>query len=126
MSKYGKKAQVLAIVLIVLAVIPALTAIICLPQMPEVVPMKFDAAGEVVRSSTRFEMLIVPALSTLLCLATYMSAGKQARAHEKESETMARLTAERFLRNGVVTGVVLNLANAYLMYVAMTGTGMGF
>ena len=27
---------------------------------------------------------------------------------------MAVVTAERFLRNGIVTGVVLNLANAYM------------
>lgn len=125
MSQFGKKAQVLGIVLIVLAIIPVATAIVCLPQMPEVIPMKFDAAGEVVRSSTRFEMLIVPILATLLCLATYMSAGKQARAHAEESEAMARMTAERYLRNGVVTGVVLNLANAYMMYVALTGAGLG-
>ena len=30
----------------------------------------------------------------------------------------------RFLRNGIVTGVVLNLANAYMFYAALTGHGL--
>ena len=34
------------------------------------------------------------------------------------------LPAERFLRNGIVTGVVLNLANAYMFYAALTGHGL--
>lgn len=39
---------------------------------------------------------------------------------------MARLTYERFVRNGMVTAVVLNLANAYLLIMVMTGRGYGF
>ena len=113
MFKYGKKAGIMSIVLIVLAVVPLITAALFVPQMPEQVAMRIAQSGEVMRWGSR-----------LLGLATYMSAGKQARAHEIDSPAMAVVTAERFLRNGIVTGVVLNLANAYMFYAALTGHGL--
>jgi len=116
MFKYGKKAGIMSIVLIVLAVVPLITAAIFVPQMPEQVAMRIAQSGEVMRWGSRF--------AVLLGLATYMSAGKQARAHEIDSPAMAVVTAERFLRNGIVTGVVLNLANAYMFYAALTGHGL--
>ena len=124
MFKYGKKAGILSIVLVALAIIPLLVVMYFIPQLPESVPMEFSA-GVATRFSNRYELLLVPAFAFLLCMATYMSAGKQARAHEEESEAAAVLTAERYLRNGVVTGVVLNLANAYLVYMAVTGSAPG-
>ena len=124
MFKYGKKAGILSIVLAALAIIPVLVVMYFIPQLPESVPMEFSA-GVATRFSNRYELLLVPAFAFLLCMATYMSAGKQARAHEEESEAAAVLTAERYLRNGVVTGVVLNLANAYLVYMAVTGSAPG-
>ncbi len=124
MFKYGKKAGIMSIVLAALAIIPLLVVMYFIPQLPESVPMEFSA-GVATRFSNRYELLLVPAFAFLLCMATYMSAGKQARAHEEESEAAAVLTAERYLRNGVVTGVVLNLANAYLVYMAVTGSAPG-
>ena len=124
MFKYGKKAGILSIVLAALAIIPLLVVMYFIPQLPESVPMEFST-GVATRFSNRYELLLVPAFAFLLCMATYMSAGKQARAHEEESEAAAVLTAERYLRNGVVTGVVLNLANAYLVYMAVTGSAPG-
>lgn len=124
MFKYGKKAGILSIVLAALAIIPLLVVMYFIPQLPESVPMEFSA-GVATRFSNRYDLLLVPAFAFLLCMATYMSAGKQARAHEEESEAAAVLTAERYLRNGVVTGVVLNLANAYLVYMAVTGSAPG-
>lgn len=114
----------MSIVLIVLAVVPLITAAIFVPQMPEQVAMRIAQSGEVVRWGSRYEMFVVPVFAVLLGLATYMSAGKQARAHEIDSPAMAVVTAERFLRNGIVTGVVLNLANAYMFYAALTGHGL--
>ncbi len=124
MFKYGKKAGIMSIVLAALAIIPLLVVMYFIPQLPESVPMEFSA-GVATRFSNRYELLLVPAFAFLLCMATYMSAGKQARAHEEESEAAAVLTAERYLRNGIVTGVVLNLANAYLVYMAVTGSAPG-
>ncbi|MDY2777160.1 MAG: DUF1648 domain-containing protein [Collinsella sp.] len=121
MFKYGRKSGLMSVALIVLSVIPIVTAIFFLPQMPEAVPIKFNAAGEAVRWSSHIEMMIAPGLTLLLGLASYVTAGRQARSHEGESDAMARLTAERFLRNGLVTAVVLNLANAYIFYTALTG-----
>ena len=114
----------MSIVLAALAIIPLLVVMYFIPQLPESVPMEFSA-GVATRFSNRYELLLVPAFAFLLCMATYMSAGKQARAHEEESEAAAVLTAERYLRNGIVTGVVLNLANAYLVYMAVTGSAPG-
>lgn len=124
MFKYGKKAGIMSIVLAALAIIPLLVVMYFIPQLPESVPMEFSA-GVATRFSNRYELLLVPAFAFLLCMATYMSAGKQARAHEEESESAAVFTAERYLRNGIVTGVVLNLANAYLLYMAVTGSVPG-
>lgn len=124
MFKYGKKAGIMSIALIVLAVVPLITAALFVPQMPEQVAMKVSQSGEVLRWGGRYEMFVVPVFAVLLGMATYMSAGKQARAHEEASPAMAVVTAERFLRNGVVTGVVLNLANAYMFYAALTGHGL--
>ena len=123
MFKYGKKAGIMSIVLAALAIIPLLAVMYFIPQLPESVPMEFSA-GVATRFSNRYELLLVPAFAFLLCMATYMSAGKQARAHEIDSPAMAVVTAERFLRNGIVTGVVLNLANAYMFYAALTGHGL--
>ena len=58
-------------------------------------------------------------------MATLGSAFKQANL-QKDSKVMACLTYERFVRNGMVTAVVLNLANAYLLIMVMTGRGYGF
>jgi len=38
---------------------------------------------------------------------------------------MARIVCERYLRNGCITGVFLNVINVYFMYSAITGTGFG-
>ena len=35
---------------------------------------------------------------------------------------MAVSTAERFLRSGVITTAVINVANFYLLYVTLSGT----
>lgn len=123
--RYGKKGGVMAIFLLVFAVIPILLAIIYVPQMADQVPTKVNAAGEVLRWGSRYEMLVAPALCFLLSVATLGSAFKQANL-QKDSKVMARLTYERFVRNGMVTAVVLNLANAYLLIMVMTGRGYGF
>ena len=88
MFKYGKKAGILSIVLAALAIIPLLVVMYFIPQLPESVPMEFSA-GVATRFSNRYELLLVPAFAFLLCMATYMSAGKQARAHEECSPPSA-------------------------------------
>lgn len=112
MFNYGKRAGIMGALLLVLAVIPVMVAIMVVPGLPDLVPMKVGAAGEVLREGSRFELLVAPALCFVLSLATYASAGKQARA--QKGEAASRFTAERYLRNGLVTAVVLNIANAYL------------
>lgn len=124
MFKYGRTAGILSIVLVVLAIVPLLAAISYVPGMPDQVAMKVSAAGEVERWGSKWEMLVVPALCLVFSLATYANAGKQAGQHD--SEAMSRAVALRYLRNGIITAVVLNIANAYVLYMAVTGKGIGF
>ena len=46
--------------------------------------------------------------------------------NNEDSAAMARIVCERYLRNGCITGVFLNVINVYFMYSAITGTGFGF
>ena len=69
-------------------------------------------------------LLALPVLNLLLGVATYFTAGRQAKNND-DSAVMARLTCERYLRNGCITGVFLNVINVYFMYSAITGTGFG-
>jgi hypothetical protein len=64
-------------------------------------------------------------LNLLLSVATYFTAGRQAKNND-DSAAMARIVCERYLRNGCITGVFLNVINVYFMYSAITGTGFGF
>ena len=84
-----------------------------------------DPAGDVTRWGKSYELLALPVLNLLLSVATYFTAGRQAKNNEG-SAVMARLTCERYLRNGCITGVFLNVINVYFMYSAITGTGFGF
>ena len=123
---YGRRAGVMSVILVVLAIVPALVALSFWPGLPERVAMKVSAAGEVERWGTKFELLVVPALCFAFSLAAYANAGKQAREHAGESEGVVRSVCERYLRNGLVIAVVLNLANVYVYYMAITGHGLGF
>ncbi|MDO4595553.1 MAG: DUF1648 domain-containing protein [Coriobacteriaceae bacterium] len=122
MFKYGKKAGILSIVLLIVAVVPLVFALLYVPQLPAQIPAGFDG-GEVTRWASRWSLFVAPVLSFLLCGATYVSAGKQADGHRGEP-VMARATAERFLRNGVLTGVVLGVVTFYMYYTAVTGHGL--
>ena len=121
MFKYGKKAGYMGIALLVLAVLPLVVAACALPNIGPEVATKFNAAGEATRWGKSYEL---PVLNLLLGVATYFTAGRQAKNNE-DSAVMARLTCERYLRNGCVTGVFLNVINVYFMYSAITGTGFG-
>ena len=111
MFKYGKKAGYMGIALLVLAVIPLVVAACVIPNIGPEVATKFNAAGEVTRWGKSYELLALPVLNLLLSVATYFTAG---------------IVCERYLRNGCITGVFLNVINVYFMYSAITGTGFGF
>ena len=67
---------------------------------------------------------LVVAAFVILSVATYFTAGRQAKNNE-DSAAMARIVCERYLRNGCITGAFLNVINVYFMYSAITGTGFG-
>ena len=105
MFKYGKKAGYMGIALLVLAVIPLVVAACVIPNIGPEVATKFNAAGEATRWGKSYELLA---------------------KNNEDSAVMARLACERYLRNGCITGVFLNVINVYFMYSAITGTGFGF
>ena len=130
MFKYGKKAGYMGIALLVLAVIPLVVAACVIPNIgPQRVTspaaLNFVATGEVTRWGKSYELLALPVLNLLLSVATYFTAGRQAKNND-DSAAMARIVCERYLRNGCITGVFLNVINVYFMYSAITGTGFGF
>ncbi|MCF2622451.1 DUF1648 domain-containing protein [Collinsella tanakaei] len=122
MFKYGKKAGYLGIATIVLALIPVVIALVLVPGLPDEVPMRFDATGAVTRYGSKFEMLIPAAMSVAFGFGIYVQTARKAAEHAKDSMTMAVGLAERFLRSGVITTAVINVANAYLLYMVLTGT----
>lgn len=124
MFKYGKKAGYMGIALLVLAVIPLVVAACVIPNIGPEVATKFNAAGEATRWGKSYELLALPVLNLLLSVATYFTAGRQAKNND-DSAAMARIVCERYLRNGCITGVFLNVINVYFMYSAITGTGFG-
>ena len=63
MFKYGRKAGWLGVATIVLALIPVVIAVVVVPGLPESMPMRFDAAGEVTRWGSRYELLVPPVMS---------------------------------------------------------------
>lgn len=79
MFKYGKKAGYMGIALLVLAVIPLVVAAFVIPNIGPEVATKFNAAGEVTRWGKSYELLALPVLNLLLSVATYFTAGRQAK-----------------------------------------------
>lgn len=126
MFKYGKKAGYMGIALLVLAVLPLVVAAFVIPNLgPEVANRSLTQPAEVARWGKSYELLALPVLNLLLSVATYFTAGRQAKNND-DSAAMARIVCERYLRNGCITGVFLNVINVYFMYSAITGTGFGF
>ncbi len=122
MFKYGKKAGYLGVATIILALVPTVIALAVIPGLPDQVPMRWDSAGEVIRWGSRYEMLIPPVMAIAFGFGIYVQTMRKAAEHAKDSMIMAVGTAERFLRSGVITTAVINVANFYLLYVTLSGT----
>lgn len=69
----------MGIALLVLAVIPLVVAACVIPNIGPEVATKFNAAGEVTRWGKSYELLALPVLNLLLSVATYFTAGRQAK-----------------------------------------------
>ena len=119
MFKYGRKAGWLGVATIVLALIPVVIAVVVVPGLPESMPMRFDAAGEVTRWGSRYELLVPPVMSVAFGFGIYVQTMRKAADHARDSLSMAQVTAERFLRSGVITTAVINAANIYMLYSTM-------
>ena len=105
-----------------LALIPVVIAVVVVPGLPESMPMRFDAAGEVTRWGSRYELLVPPVMSVAFGFGIYVQTMRKAADHARDSLSMAQVTAERFLRSGVITTAVINAANIYMLYSTMTGS----
>ena len=119
MFKYGKKAGYMSIAVAVLALIPVVAALIAYPQLGEQIPMRVNEAGEVTRWGDKIEILLMPLLCLAVTAGTYVTGVRGATKYGDREPAMARITYERAMRNGLVVGVVFNLALAYVLYMAM-------
>ena len=125
MFGYGKKESTMVIVTIVLAIVPILITLAFFPQLSDQVAMRFDGAGEVTRWGSKYEVLLAPVLALALGFGTIIMGLRQAQKFDGNDPLMARLTFKRYMRNGIVTGVIMLAASIYLLYAAMTGHGFG-
>lgn len=123
MFSYGKRVGIMSVALLALSVVPILVTIMLWPGLPDDVPMRVAASGAVERTGSKFELLVAPAFCLVFSLATYANAGKKAR--EQRGEATAAAVCERYLRNGLVIAVVLNIASIFIYYMAITGRGIG-
>lgn len=124
-KEYGDRAGWFSLALLVMACISLVATLIIFPGLPDQIAMRFDSAGNVLRWGSRFEVFLLPVLNLVFSVATYWSAGKQAGA-QRSSHTVAQLTVVRYLRNGIVTAIILNLVDVYILFSAVTGTGFAF
>lgn len=116
MFKYSKMAGILSVVTGLLAVAPLIAAFIIVPGLPDSVPMGVELSGEISRWGSKYELFIAPVLALAFGAGIYMQTSRKAAEHAKTSQSMAVTTAERFMRNAVLTCAAINIANIYLMY----------
>lgn len=114
----------LGIALLVTCGDPLVVAACVIPNIGPEVATKFNAAGEATALGQELRAAGVAGAQSLLSVATYFTAGRQAKNND-DSAAMARIVCERYLRNGCITGVFLNVINVYFMYSAITGMGFG-
>lgn len=120
MFKYSKMAGILSVVTGLLAVAPLIAAFILVPGLPDSVPMGVELSGEISRWGSKYELFIAPVLALAFGAGIYMQTSRKAAEHAKTSRSMAVTTAERFMRNAVLTCAAINIANIYLMYRVVT------
>ncbi len=124
MFQYNKKDGVLAIVALALAIVPLFLVFIYLPQLGDSVPMRISSSGEVLRWSSKYELLIAPVLSIVLVLATFVTAWRQAKRYA-DDPSMAGMTVHRHMRNAVVQSAVFVVATGLILYSAVYGVSIG-
>lgn len=120
--RYGHKNAVMSFAVIILALIPALMVAAVYFQLPETIATNIDAAGEVTRWSGRWTVALVPILNIGIAVGSMARAYQMARLQDEE--TAAELTFRRFVRMGLVSVVILNIANLFMLYMALSGAGM--
>lgn len=123
--KYGKKAGYMSIALIVVAIVPLIAILAAMPSMPAQIATRFNAAGKVIGRSDRVSAFLVPGAALIFGFAMLWNAFNQAR-NIRDSKTVAANVCQRYLRSGIVTMVILNLVNLYVIWCALTETGFSF
>ena len=123
MFKYGRTNGIMAIALTVLSFIPLIELVVLLPQIPETVVIGFNAAADTARTGTRghlVHLVLLPLICLALGAASLLSAYRRSGA-DGASPAIAQLTFRRYVRSGLVAAVIFNVANIYLMAMALTG-----
>ena len=121
MFSYGKSAGMKALLALMIAFVPVLMVLMAFPELGDQVPMKVNAAGEVLRYGSKGELLFLPVMGFMLSAATVAMGLKQARKYGDDL-TMATITFTRAGRNAIVQGVVFVAATGILLYGVLPGS----
>lgn len=120
--KYGHKNAVMAFAVIILGIIPLLMVAAVFFQLPETIATNIDSAGEVTRWGGRWTIWLVPLINVGIAVGSMSRAFQMARLQDEEFA--AEVTFRRFVRMGLVSAVILNVANLFMLYMALRGAGM--
>ncbi len=87
MFSYGKSAGMKALRALMIAFVPVLMVLLAFPELGDQVPMKVNAAGEVLRYGRKGELLFLPVMGFMLSAATVAMGLKQARKYGEDMLT---------------------------------------
>ena len=81
MFSYGKSAGMKALLALMIAFVPVLMVLMAFSELGDQVPMKVNAAGEVLRYGSKGELLFLPVMGFMISAATVAMGLKQARKY---------------------------------------------
>ena len=122
MFRYGRMSGYMGIGVIVLSALPLVVAAVMLPQMPDVVPMGFNSAGEVTTYEAKYLLLFLPVIGFLLGVGSIATAQRRA-AQVDDSDILRTMTYQKIVKSGLFTAILINVLNAYLFFSSYTGIG---
>ena len=109
----------------IISFIPLVGTAVALLFMPDVVPMHYNAAGEIDRWGSKYENLLLPLIVLLLALFVTLLIRffeKKAAAAEEEKTRAAALQNAKILAIvGVAAAVVFTVLQAFILVGAITG-----
>ena len=109
----------------IISFLPLVGTAVALLFMPDVVPMHYNAAGEIDRWGSKYENLLLPLIVLLLALLVTLLIRvfekKAAATEEDQMRTAALQNAKVLAIVGVAAAVVFTVLQAFILIGAITG-----